>query len=173
MCGSHCLAVKLKISSYPQNLDNWKSSRRKRQEHIIERVVEVKKLELEEHDRQRRRNKTFSEMMEERGNRGRKLSISLAMYNDEDANDLSDLGIGTSSGKSSVSGDTHDDTHSVLVSIHCFDYQHLPFFSNIVKEIQLVLERIRGPCALFMVSVVRGTVETKSRLSRLLFLFPV
>lgn len=106
------------ISSYSQNLDNWKSSRRKRQEHIIERVVEVKKLELEEHDRQRRRNKTFSEMMEERGNRGRKLSISLAMYNDEDANDLSDLGIGTSSGKSSVSGDTHDDTHSVLVSIH-------------------------------------------------------
>lgn len=100
-----------------QNLDNWKSSRRKRQEHIIERVVEVKKLELEEHDRQRRRNKTFSEMMEERGNRGRKLSISLAVYNEEDANDLSDLGIGTSSGKSSVSGDTHDDTHSVLVSI--------------------------------------------------------
>ncbi|XP_072754089.1 uncharacterized protein Smash isoform X8 [Anoplolepis gracilipes] len=99
---------------WQSNLDNWKSSRRKRQEHIIERVVEVKKLELEEHDRQRRRNKTFSEMMEERGNRGRKLSISLAMYNDDDANDLSDLGIGTSSGKSSVSGDTHDDTHSVL-----------------------------------------------------------
>ena len=78
--------------------------------------MEVKKLELEEHDRQRRRSKTFSEMMEERGNRGRKLSISLAMYHEEDANDLSDLGIGTSSGKSSVSGDTHDDTHSVLVS---------------------------------------------------------
>ncbi|XP_015430121.1 PREDICTED: calponin homology domain-containing protein DDB_G0272472 isoform X2 [Dufourea novaeangliae] len=99
---------------WQSNLDNWKSSRRKRQEHIIERVVEVKKLELEEHDRQRRRNKTFSEMMEERGNRGRKLSISLAMYHEDDANDLSDLGIGTSSGKSSVSGDTHDDTHSVL-----------------------------------------------------------
>lgn len=97
-----------------QNLDNWKSSRRKRQEHIIERVVEVKKLELEEHDRQRRRSKTFSEMMEERG---RKMSISLAMYQEEDANDLSDLGIGTSSGKSSVSGDTHDDAHSVLVSV--------------------------------------------------------
>lgn len=107
-------------------MDNWKSSRRKRQEHIIERVVEVKKLELEEHDRQRRRNKTFSEMMEERGNRGRKLSISLAMYNDEDANDLSDLGIGTSSGKSSVSGDTHDDTHSVLVRscTHLFKHVH-------------------------------------------------
>lgn len=49
-----------------QNLDNWKCSRRKQQEHIIERVVEVKKLELEEHDRNRRRTKTFSEMMEER-----------------------------------------------------------------------------------------------------------
>lgn len=110
--------------SYVQNLDNWKSSRRKRQEHIIERVVEVKKLELEEHDRQRRRSKTFSEMMEERGNRGRKLSISLAMYHEEDANDLSDLGIGTSSGKSSVSGDTHDDTHSVLVIITLLIYYH-------------------------------------------------
>ena len=79
--------------------------------------MEVKKLELEEHDRQRRRSKTFSEMMEERGNRGRKLSMSLAMYHEEDSNDLSDLGIGTSSGKSSVSGDTHDDAQSVLVSI--------------------------------------------------------
>lgn len=118
----------------PQNLDNWKSSRRKRQEHIIERVVEVKKLELEEHDRQRRRNKTFSEMMEERGNRGRKLSISLAMYNDEDANDLSDLGIGTSSGKSSVSGDTHDDTHSVLVCIYSSTHTRTPYVNSLLLK---------------------------------------
>ncbi|XP_044016226.1 putative mediator of RNA polymerase II transcription subunit 26 isoform X1 [Aphidius gifuensis] len=104
--------VREEAEEWQSNLDNWKSSRRKRQEHIIERVVEVKKLELEEHDRQRRRSKTFSEMMEERGSRGRKLS--LAMYHEEDSNDLSDLGIGTSSGKSSISGDTHDDTQSVL-----------------------------------------------------------
>ena len=103
-------------NNFLQNLDNWKSSRRKRQEHIIERVVEAKKLEMEESTRHRRKGKTFSEMIEERSNRGRKLSISLAIYNEEDTNDLSDLGIGTSSGKSSVSGDTHDDTHSVLVS---------------------------------------------------------
>ncbi|XP_057323246.1 J domain-containing protein DDB_G0295729 isoform X2 [Microplitis mediator] len=110
--------VKQEVRDDPEdwqsNLDNWKSSRRKRQEHIIERVVEVKKLELEEHDRHRRRSKTFSEMMEERSSRGRKLSMSLALYHEEDSNDLSDLGIGTSSGKSSVSGDTHDDTQSVL-----------------------------------------------------------
>ena len=49
-----------------QNLDNWKSSRRKRVEHIIDRVVEVKKLEFEEHDRNRRKSKTFNELMEER-----------------------------------------------------------------------------------------------------------
>jgi len=49
-----------------QNLDNWKSSRRKRVEHIIDRAVETKKLELEEHDRMRRKSKTFTEMMEER-----------------------------------------------------------------------------------------------------------
>lgn len=89
----------------------------------------MKKLELEEHDRQRRRSKTFSEMMEERGNRGRKLSISLAMYHEEDANDLSDLGIGTSSGKSSVSGDTHDDTHSVLVIITLLIFYHDTLFN--------------------------------------------
>ncbi|XP_055701163.1 LIM domain only protein 7 isoform X2 [Phlebotomus papatasi] len=93
------------------NLDNWKSSRRKRVEHIIDRVVEVKKLELEEHDRTRRKSKTFSEMLEERGNRRK---MPLAVYNEDDTNDLSDLGIGTSSasGKSSLSEDF--DNHSVI-----------------------------------------------------------
>ncbi|XP_066998777.2 calponin homology domain-containing protein DDB_G0272472 isoform X2 [Anabrus simplex] len=103
--------VKEEAEDWQSNLDNWKSSRRKRQEHIIERVVEVKKLELEEFDRNRRRSKTFNEMMEERNSRGRK--VSLVMYKEEDANDLSDLGIGTSSGKSSVCGDYgNDDTQS-------------------------------------------------------------
>lgn len=48
------------------------------------------------------------------GSKGRK--ISLAVYNEDDANDLSDLGIGTSSasGKSSLSEDY--DNHSVIVS---------------------------------------------------------
>lgn len=140
-----------------QNLDNWKSSRRKRQEHIIERVVEVKKLELEEHDRQRRRNKTFSEMMEERGNRGRKLSISLAMYNDEDANDLSDLGIGTSSGKSSVSGDTHDDTHSVLVSVHCVCTSVTTTFTFSFKMCGGRLTVLIRPSLCFQLYTSRGT----------------
>lgn len=49
-----------------QNLDNWKSSRRKRVEHITQKLVEVKKLEEEEHDRNRRKSKTFNELMEER-----------------------------------------------------------------------------------------------------------
>lgn len=47
-------------------MDNWKTGRRKRVEHIIDRVVEAKKLELEEFDRNRKKSKTFSEMMEER-----------------------------------------------------------------------------------------------------------
>ncbi|XP_033245909.1 uncharacterized protein CG43427 isoform X4 [Drosophila miranda] len=96
---------------WQNNLDNWKSSRRKRVEHIIDRVVETKKLELEEHDRTRRKSKTLTEMMEERaergGSRGRVKLASLAVYNEDEANDLSDLGIGTSSasGKSSLSED--------------------------------------------------------------------
>lgn len=48
------------------NLDIWKSYRRKRVEHIIDRVVEVKKYELEEHDRNRKKSKTFNEIMEQR-----------------------------------------------------------------------------------------------------------
>ncbi|XP_017847516.1 uncharacterized protein CG43427 isoform X4 [Drosophila busckii] len=100
------------------NLDNWKSSRRKRVEHIIDRVVETKKLELEEHDRMRRKSKTFTEMMEERAERGpqrgRAKLANLAVYNEDEANDFSDLGIGTSSasGKSSLSEDY--DNNSVM-----------------------------------------------------------
>ncbi|XP_037730004.1 uncharacterized protein CG43427 isoform X4 [Drosophila subpulchrella] len=103
---------------WQNNLDNWKSSRRKRVEHIIDRAVETKKLELEEHDRMRRKSKTFTEMMEERaergGPRGRAKLASLAVYNEDETNDLSDLGIGTSSasGKSSMSEDY--DNNSVM-----------------------------------------------------------
>ncbi|XP_059219456.1 FK506-binding protein 5 isoform X5 [Stomoxys calcitrans] len=103
---------------WQNNLDNWKSSRRKRVEHIIDRVVEVKKLELEEHDRTRRKSKTFSEMIEDRVDRvGRpalKKLASLAVYTEDESNDLSDLGIGTSSasGKSSLSEDY--DNNSVM-----------------------------------------------------------
>ncbi|KAJ8889849.1 hypothetical protein PR048_009354 [Dryococelus australis] len=102
--------VRNQEEDWQSNLDNWKSSRRKRQEHIIERVVEVKKLELEEFDRNRRRSKTFNEMLVERNKSGRK--SSLVVYKDEDANDLSDLGIGTYSGKSSVCEEySHDENH--------------------------------------------------------------
>ncbi|XP_043656160.1 uncharacterized protein CG43427 isoform X7 [Drosophila teissieri] len=103
---------------WQNNLDNWKSSRRKRVEHIIDRAVETKKLELEEHDRLRRKSKTFTEMMEERagrgGSRGRAKLASLAVYNENETNDLTDLGIGTSSasGKSSLSEDY--DNNSVM-----------------------------------------------------------
>ncbi|XP_058820932.1 uncharacterized protein LOC131683134 isoform X2 [Topomyia yanbarensis] len=75
------------------NLDNWKSSRRKRVEHIIDRVVKVKKYESVEHDHNRRKSKTFNEIMEERGSRQLK---HLPIYANDDDNDLSDLGLSNS-----------------------------------------------------------------------------
>lgn len=91
------------------NLDNWKSSRRKRVEHIIDRVVEVKKLELEEHDRNRRKSKTFNEMMEERCSRRMKF---LPIYTDDDNNDLSGLGISTSDSSSQIEDANSEDTYN-------------------------------------------------------------
>ncbi|XP_050681381.1 LIM domain only protein 7 isoform X2 [Leptidea sinapis] len=93
---------------WQSNLDNWKSSRRKRVEHIIERCVEVKRMETET-NQPRGKSKTFNEMMEERA--GRRRRNPLALYTDDEAHDLSDLGIGTSSTKSSLSEDC--DTHSL------------------------------------------------------------
>ncbi|CAG9567782.1 unnamed protein product [Danaus chrysippus] len=49
---------------WQSNLDNWKSSRRKRVEHIIERCVEVRRFENE--IQPRGKSKTFNEMLEER-----------------------------------------------------------------------------------------------------------
>ncbi|KAJ0172397.1 hypothetical protein K1T71_012370 [Dendrolimus kikuchii] len=93
---------------WQSNLDNWKSSRRKRVEHIIERCVEVKRMEHET-CQPRAKSKTFNEMLEERA--GRRRRNPLALYADDDGHDLSDLGIGTSSTKSSLSEDC--DTHSL------------------------------------------------------------
>ncbi|KAI8437865.1 hypothetical protein MSG28_012082 [Choristoneura fumiferana] len=50
---------------WQSNLDNWKSSRRKRVEHIIERCVEVRRMENEP-SQPRAKSKTFNEMLEER-----------------------------------------------------------------------------------------------------------
>lgn len=58
----------------------------------------------------------FPHRAERGGPRGRAKLASLAVYNEDETNDLSDLGIGTSSasGKSSLSGDY--DNNSVMVS---------------------------------------------------------
>ncbi|XP_049885806.1 LIM domain only protein 7 isoform X2 [Pectinophora gossypiella] len=93
---------------WQSNLDNWKSSRRKRVEHIIERCVEVRRMENEP-SQPRTKSKTFNEMLEERA--GRRRRNPLALYTEDDGHDLSDLGIGTSSTKSSLSEDC--DTHSL------------------------------------------------------------
>ncbi|XP_028139118.1 uncharacterized protein LOC114333446 [Diabrotica virgifera virgifera] len=114
--------MRTEIEDWQTNLDNWKSSRRKRQEHIIERVVEVKKLtEQEENEKSRRKSKTFNEMMEERSRGRHKFNIPL--YED-DSNDLSDYGIGSSSSKTNSIKDVDtDDSSSILdeKDNHTFD----------------------------------------------------
>ncbi|KAJ8917972.1 hypothetical protein NQ315_002668 [Exocentrus adspersus] len=117
--------IKEEVEDWQQNLDNWKSSRRKRQEHIIERVVEVKKLtEQEELEKARRKSKTFGEMMEESSivlpkylmnsrSKGRH-KFTIPVY-DDDSNDLSDYGIGSSSSKTNSIKDVDtDDSSSIL-----------------------------------------------------------
>ncbi|XP_068619865.1 A-kinase anchor protein 9 isoform X2 [Battus philenor] len=104
---------------WQSNLDNWKSSRRKRVEHIIERCVEVRRMECEP-SQPRAKSKTFNEMLEERA--GRRRRNPLALYTDDDGHDLSDLGIGTSSTKSSLSEDC--DTHSLASDGMDLDKNH-------------------------------------------------
>ncbi|XP_046403602.1 mediator of DNA damage checkpoint protein 1 [Ischnura elegans] len=88
------------------NLDNWKSSRLKRVEHIVERVEEVRRVEQEDSVWSitgRRKSKTFNEMMEERSSRGvRKTSLGLLGLSypadDDDGGDV--FSSGTSGGDS-------------------------------------------------------------------------
>lgn len=104
--------VKEDAEDWQHNLDNWKSSRRKQQEHIIERVVEVKKMEQEEHDKGRRKTKTFNEMLEDKS-RGRH-KFNIPIY-DDDSNDLSDYGIGSSSSKTNSIKDVDTDDNCSLL----------------------------------------------------------
>ncbi|KAK9723236.1 LIM domain [Popillia japonica] len=128
--------VRDEAEDWQQNLDNWKSSRRKRQEHIIERVVEVKKLEQEETQRGRKKNKTFSEMMEERS-RGRH-KFNIPIYNDDDTNDLSDYGIGSSSSKTNSIKDVDtDDNSSVLDEKDDFNKDNLSASNQSQSEDEL------------------------------------
>lgn len=104
--------VKEDAEDWQHNLDNWKSSRKKQQEHIIERVVEVKKMELEDHEKGRRKTKTFNEMLEDKS-RGRH-KFNIPIY-DDDSNDLSDYGIGSSSSKTNSIKDVDTDDNSSLL----------------------------------------------------------
>ncbi|XP_069991406.1 uncharacterized protein PF3D7_1120000 isoform X25 [Penaeus vannamei] len=80
-------------TDWQTNLDKWKSSRRKRNEDALERVIEIKKNEQEEElNRTRRKSKTFSEMQEEKNKRGRRYNL---VVHDDDNNDLADLGLST------------------------------------------------------------------------------
>ncbi|XP_042203998.1 protein clarinet-like isoform X10 [Homarus americanus] len=94
-------------SDWQSNLDKWKSSRRKRNEEALERVIEIKKNEQEEElIRTRRKSKTFSEIQGDKSKRGRR--YNLVVHNDDDNNDLSGLGLSSAKSTSSLS-DAHEE----------------------------------------------------------------
>ncbi|XP_042203954.1 protein piccolo-like isoform X3 [Homarus americanus] len=94
-------------ADWQENLDKWKSSRRKRNEEALERVIEIKKNEQEEElIRTRRKSKTFSEIQGDKSKRGRR--YNLVVHNDDDNNDLSGLGLSSAKSTSSLS-DAHEE----------------------------------------------------------------
>ncbi|XP_025419890.1 uncharacterized protein LOC112690160 isoform X2 [Sipha flava] len=98
-------------AEWQSDLDNWKSNRRKQQEHIIERLVEVKKFETDRlDDGFRKRSKTFNEMIQERGKSGRLRSLPALYQDDDDGNDLSDLGLSRGK-KNNADDDDHESSH--------------------------------------------------------------
>ncbi|VVC25797.1 Hypothetical protein CINCED_3A015255 [Cinara cedri] len=101
-------------ADWQSDLDNWKSNRRKQQEHIIERLVEVKKFETDRlDDGFRKRSKTFNEMIQERGRSGRLRSLPALYQDEDDGNDLSDLGLST--GKKNDAAEDEDEPHCVTI----------------------------------------------------------
>ncbi|XP_068202526.1 titin homolog isoform X2 [Palaemon carinicauda] len=93
-------------TDWQSNLDKWKSSRRKRNEEALERVIEIKKNEQEEEfSRTRRKSKTFSEMREDKTKRGRRYNL---VVHDDDNNDLGDLGLSSAKSTSSLN-DGHEE----------------------------------------------------------------
>ncbi|XP_067124794.1 putative leucine-rich repeat-containing protein DDB_G0290503 isoform X2 [Centruroides vittatus] len=71
--------VKEEEEEWQSNLDSWKSRRRKQSEGSLQRLEEIRRIELEEQQRQleqkKVRTKTFSEMMEERAHRPKQYNL--------------------------------------------------------------------------------------------------
>ncbi|KAK4318828.1 hypothetical protein Pmani_010194 [Petrolisthes manimaculis] len=85
-------------SDWQSNLDKWKSSRRKRNEEALGRVIEIKKNEQEEElCKTRRKSKTFSEIQGDKSKRGRRYNL---VVHDDDNNDLTGLGLSGGANKS-------------------------------------------------------------------------
>ncbi|XP_027840038.2 LIM and calponin homology domains-containing protein 1 isoform X1 [Aphis gossypii] len=157
-------------ADWQSDLDNWKSNRRKQQEHIIERLVEVKKFETDRlDDGFRKRSKTFNEMIQERGRSGRLRSLPALYQDDDDGNDLSDLGLSTSKKNCVDDYDedemqrnhtTEDDHHSHSKDssseervLHQLDFRS----ENLAEEDEDVFRGAKEPAA---VAVKMATVQT-------------
>ncbi|XP_071787406.1 uncharacterized protein [Asterias amurensis] len=68
------------VTSVQKSLDSWKSRRRRATHSVLERKASRDEVEQTEHERQRRRSKTYSEMMEEKEKR-EKILMTMATKN--------------------------------------------------------------------------------------------
>ncbi|XP_053679615.1 uncharacterized protein LOC128730572 [Anopheles nili] len=136
------------------NLDSWKSSRRKRVEHIIDKITEAKKIEQEEVYRGRKKSKTFSEMLENSGSR-RRFILPGAEDDDEggsfsdDPQEPGDAGSKQQYKDESTDDRATDDTGSCCSSKHLEGGSKTPDFEDTqpapeMNEFSLAIENYKS-----------------------------
>ncbi|XP_059489633.1 titin isoform X4 [Neocloeon triangulifer] len=94
---------KEEAEDWQNDLDGWKANRRKRQEHLLERVSEFKRQDSDPGGASRK-SKTFSEMMKARKH-------NLVVYDDDNEINFSELGLGNAREEQT---DEQSDSHSSL-----------------------------------------------------------
>ncbi|XP_023235377.1 LIM domain only protein 7-like [Centruroides sculpturatus] len=128
--------VKEEEEEWQSNLDSWKSRRRKQSEGSLQRLEEIRRIELEEQQRQleqkKVRTKTFSEMMEERAHRPKQYNLLILgrpasedeMKSDEDISSM----------KSDTNEDNEKANNDKVISNNTMQQEQKKTETKVVKE---------------------------------------